>query len=250
MPVPPLIIAHRGASADAPENTLPAFELAWKQGADAIEGDFRLTADGQVVCIHDADTMAVARERLVVSETSLAELQALDLGATFGSRWSGVRIPALPQVLATVPAGGQLFIEVKCGDEILPRLFEDIDQSAVEDGQVTVISYNKDVIASSKARRPAVRAHWITRMKRNLLGKRVPSVEAVVKLLQGMGADGLSACARDRLSAREVQRLLDEGLECHVWTVDRPGTARAFLRRGASSITTNRPGFMRQQLVR
>lgn len=50
-----LIVAHRGASEDAPENTLPAFELAWEQGADAIEGDFHLTADGHVICLHDKD---------------------------------------------------------------------------------------------------------------------------------------------------------------------------------------------------
>jgi glycerophosphoryl diester phosphodiesterase len=49
----PFLVAHRGASHDAPENTLPAFELAWKQGADAIEGDFHLTADGKIVCVHD-----------------------------------------------------------------------------------------------------------------------------------------------------------------------------------------------------
>ena len=55
----PFLVAHRGASHDAPENTLPAFELAWKQGADAIEGDFHLTSDGKIVCIHDFDTKRV-----------------------------------------------------------------------------------------------------------------------------------------------------------------------------------------------
>ena len=56
----PLIVAHRGASHDAPENTLPAFELAWKQGADAIEGDFLLTKDNKIVCIHDGSTKRLA----------------------------------------------------------------------------------------------------------------------------------------------------------------------------------------------
>ena len=61
----PFLVAHRGASHDAPENTLPAFELAWKQGADAIEGDFHLTKDGKIVCLHDYDTKRVSGTKLV-----------------------------------------------------------------------------------------------------------------------------------------------------------------------------------------
>ena len=70
-----MIVAHRGASGEAPENTIPAFNLAWKQGADAIEGDFHLTKDGHVVCIHDANTKKVAGKNLVVKDTTLAELK-------------------------------------------------------------------------------------------------------------------------------------------------------------------------------
>ena len=64
-----MITANRGASHDAPENTLAAFKLAWKQQADAIEGDFRLTADGKIVCIHDADTRRTCGVNLVVADT-------------------------------------------------------------------------------------------------------------------------------------------------------------------------------------
>ena len=76
----PFLVAHRGASKDAPENTLPAFELAWKQGADAIEGDFYLTKDGKIVCFHDGDTKKITGKKLVVKDSTLAELQALDVG--------------------------------------------------------------------------------------------------------------------------------------------------------------------------
>jgi glycerophosphoryl diester phosphodiesterase len=65
-----MIVAHRGASKEAPENTLPAFELAWKQGADAIEGDFHLTQDGHIVCIHDGNTKQVADTNLVIRNTT------------------------------------------------------------------------------------------------------------------------------------------------------------------------------------
>src|SRR6056300_610029 len=76
----PLIVAHRGASYDAPENTLPAFELAWKQGADAVEGDFLLTGDGKIVCFHDKDTKRLTGQKMDISKTSFADLQKLDVG--------------------------------------------------------------------------------------------------------------------------------------------------------------------------
>lgn len=77
-------MAHRGASAGAPENTLPAFELAWAYGADAIEGDFHLTADGKIVCIHDDDTEYAAGVMCVVRKSMLTELLELDVGARVG----------------------------------------------------------------------------------------------------------------------------------------------------------------------
>ena len=66
------LIAHRGASHDAPENTLAAFRLAWEQGADGIEGDFRLSRDGEIICLHDATTRRTAGIDLVVADATLA----------------------------------------------------------------------------------------------------------------------------------------------------------------------------------
>ena len=77
----PLIVAHRGSSFERPENTLPAFELAWEQGADAIEGDFLLTKDKQIVCIQDHSTKHLANRNLVVGESTLEELRELDVGS-------------------------------------------------------------------------------------------------------------------------------------------------------------------------
>jgi len=74
----PLIVAHRGASHDAPENTIPAFQLAWQQKADAIEGDFYLTRDNEIVCIHDRTTKRYSDRDLVVAESTLEELRQLD----------------------------------------------------------------------------------------------------------------------------------------------------------------------------
>ena len=97
----PLIVAHRGSSQQAPENTLPAFRLAWQQGADAIEGDFLLTKDGKVVCIHDVSTKRLADKNLVVSKSNLKELRALDVGAWKNEIFKGTKIPTISEVFAT-----------------------------------------------------------------------------------------------------------------------------------------------------
>ena len=77
----PLLIAHRGGSREAPENTLAAFHQAWQQGADGIEADFRLTRDGRVVCLHDAGTGRTAGIDIAVAEATFAELRRLDVGS-------------------------------------------------------------------------------------------------------------------------------------------------------------------------
>ena len=84
-----LIVAHRGASHAAPENTSAAFELAWQQNADAIEADFRLSRDGQIVCIHDATTQRTAGVDRIVAQSTLAELKALDVGAWKDPQFKG-----------------------------------------------------------------------------------------------------------------------------------------------------------------
>ena len=118
----PMIVAHRGASKQAPENTIPAFKLAWEQGTDAIEGDFQLTKDGAIVCIHDKDTKRVAGVKKIVEDTTLEELRKLDVGAWFGENWRGTVIPLISEVLAAIPDGKKIYIEIKSGPEILPKL--------------------------------------------------------------------------------------------------------------------------------
>ncbi len=118
----PMIIAHRGASRDAPENTLAAVRLAWEQDADAVEVDVRLSADGHIVVIHDENTHRTTGKRKPVHEQTLAELKALNAGGHKGSQWTGESIPMLTEVLHTVPDGKQVFVEIKCGTNILHEL--------------------------------------------------------------------------------------------------------------------------------
>ena len=111
----PMIVAHRGSSHEAPENTLAAFKLAWEQGADAVEGDFLLTKDNQIVCFHDKDTKRLTGQKLVVAQTSFANLQKLDVGKWKNEKFRGTRMPLIGDVFATIPQGKKIFVEVKCG---------------------------------------------------------------------------------------------------------------------------------------
>lgn len=103
----PTIFAHRGASAYAPENTLAAFELALRQGADGIELDAKLTADGQVVVIHDQTVNRTTEGSGRVKDLTLAELRKLDAGSHFDVAFKGEPIPTLDEVLKAV---GQMTI--------------------------------------------------------------------------------------------------------------------------------------------
>lgn len=239
----PLIVAHRGASKDAPENTLPAFELAWQQGADAIEGDFFLSQDGFIVCIHDKNTKKLAGRDLLVAETTLEELQTLDVGTWHSSRFKGTKIPTIDQVFATVPSGKKIYVEVKCGPEIVPTLLKEIERSGLEDTQVVVIAFDAEVIRAVKQAAPQFKACWLSGFEKPLIGSIQPTPSDVLGVLKDIGADGFSS-SNKHITGDYIQTILDAGYEYHVWTVDNPKEAERFKNWGALSITTNVPGVM------
>ncbi len=240
----PLIVAHRGASHIAPENTVAAFDRAWELGADAIEGDFHLTSDGKIICIHDYNTARVSGTKLIVKESTLAELQALDAGEWFGPEWKGVRLPTFGEVAATVPADKKIYIEIKCGPEIIPELLRELKSTGLSAGQVVVISFNAPAIRELKNQAPGFKAIWLSSFKKE--SPLDPSVETVLKTLREIQADGFSSINDVRLDAEYVHAIRNAGFEYHTWTIDEPAVADKFIGFGAMSITTNRPDFLRK----
>jgi len=115
----PVIFAHRGASAHAPENTLAAFNLARTQGADAIELDVKLSADGHVIVIHDTTVNRTTGASGKVKDLTLADLRALDAGSFFSSDFRSEKIPLLDEVFEAV--GNRLFINVELTNYSTPR---------------------------------------------------------------------------------------------------------------------------------
>jgi glycerophosphoryl diester phosphodiesterase len=247
---PPLIIGHRGASREAPENTLESFRLAWNQGADGIEADFRLSADGRLVCMHDATTARTTGVDRNVADTPLNELRRLDAGLWKGPAWSGTLIPTLDEVLDAIPHGTWFFIELKAGPEIIPHLEKALRASALSPEHIRLLSFSAPLIAELKHRLPDWHACWLSDYRHSLLNNAwYPSRADVLDTLHRSGADGLASADRAILDRELAERLRERGKELHVWTVDRLPAARRLCALGVDSIMTNRPGWLRRRLT-
>lgn len=246
-----VIVAHRGASYDAPENTQSAFRLAWDQHADGIEGDFYVTKDQQIVCIHDANTKRTAGVKREVAESTLAELRTLEYGAWKDPRFKGEPIPTFAEVMAIVPAGKLFVIELKTGPEIVPLLQAEVQRLKPVLSELLIIAFNADTVLACKQQLPEIRVHWLTGYKQNKeTGHWTPTVEQVAQKLKDSRADGLGTQGnRDIVNAPFIEALRHSGMkEFHVWTIDVPDDARYFKTLGAVGITTNRPQFLRDAL--
>ena len=242
-PLPVEIVGHRGASWDAPENTVSAMKLAWEQGADAAEFDVYLTQDGKIVACHDKDTKRTAGIVKVIAQTTLADLRTLDVGTWKNAKFAGERIPTLEEMLATVPAGKKVYIEVKCGPEIVPELNRVLQTTQLKPAQTPVICFNSAVVAAVKTLRPDVPAYWLVSLK-----DETKAADLIAKAKE-IHADGLDLSANDKLTQEFATQIRGAGLRLDVWTVNDPAVARRMIQIGVQGITTDRPAWLREQLA-
>lgn len=244
----PEIVAHRGASHDAPENTLASMRLGWEQGADAVETDIFLTADNRVVCLHDKDLKRTAGVERAVVEMTLAEVREHEAGAWKHPKWAGEPIPLLKHVLMTVPADKRIFVEIKTGPEITPFLVGEIRASGLRPAQVAFISFNAESCAAIKQALPEHKVLLLSGFKFNDAGVREPSLESVIETAQSLGLDGIDVSFKGELTADEVARVKQAGLFLAMYTVNEPGVAIDLAHNGVDSITTDKPAEIRAAL--
>lgn len=245
------IVAHRGASFDAPENTVAAMKLAFEQGADGVEADFYLSSDGEIVCIHDADTKRTAGVKHVIVKTPFEELRKLDVGAWKNEKYRGEKIPTFAEIAETIPAGKKFIIELKTGPEIVAPLKDALAKTGLKDDQILIICFNEKTVAECKKVLPNLKCHWLTGYKQDeKSGEWKPTLAEVVATLERSKADGLGTQGEMKhVDADFIEDLCDEGhCEFHVWTIDKPKVARYYQKLKPWGITTNRPGFIRDQL--
>ncbi len=247
-----MIVAHRGASYAAPENTISAFQLAWEEQADGVEGDFYYTKDGHIVCIHDKDTLRTSGVKKVVAESTLQELRELDYGSWKGEQFKGEPIPTFAEVLNVIPDSKWFIIELKTGPEIVPLLKAEIERLRPDRSRLWVIAFNAATVAAVKATLPDVRAHWLTGFRQDkLTGDWQPTAQKVAETIAQCKADGIGVQGQRAVVTEPfIDHLKSQGLrEFHVWTIDDPRDAMFFKKLGACGITTNKPEFIRTELV-
>jgi glycerophosphoryl diester phosphodiesterase len=244
------IIAHRGFSARAPENTLGAFELAWKSGSDACDLDVYLTADGKTAVIHDKDTKRTAGVKLGVAVSKQAELTVLDAGSWKGKEWANEKIPTLEQALATMPQGKQrFFIEVKCGAEIVPELKRILEPMKDRAAQLAIIAFNREAAAESKKALPWVQVYRLASGKTK--DKKPTDLTQLIADTKADQLDGLDLSMADfPWDEAMVKQIRDAGFGLYVWTVNKPADAQRFAKLGVDGITTDDPVMVREALAK
>jgi len=245
------IVGHRGASFDAPENTMSAIRLAWEQQADAVEFDVWLSKDGHIVLHHDKDTKKTAGVDKRVDAQTLAELQQLDYGAWKSPKYKGEPLAQLPEALASIPRGKRVFIEVKCGPEIVPELSRVLTAANRPASETAIISFSEDVCAACAIAYPDLKVFWIVSLKQDKeTGQWNHTAEELIATAKSLRVQGLDLQACDLLTPFFGKQVRDAGLELYVWTVNDLPLAKQMLAAGVQGITTDKPGWLKGELGR
>ena len=258
----PLVVAHRGASSDAPEHTLGAYLRAIEDGADGLEADVRLTADGHLVCVHDRKVDRTSSGSGVLSTLELADLESLDFGswkvasADFEAPDQLVadhrRVLTLERLLELVvdaPRPVDLAIETKHPTRyaglVERRLIETLARFGLaghpEHGrsQIRVMSFSE--VALRRVRRLAPGIPMV------LLMERVPVAYRIGAMPRGVSVAGPSIDIV-RAHPKFVQKLHDKGHAVHVWTVNQPSDVELVAQLGVEAIITDHPRAVSEQL--
>jgi glycerophosphoryl diester phosphodiesterase len=241
----PLNLAHRGASAHAPENTLAAFRLAADQGADGIEFDAKVSRDGVVVILHDATVDRTTGGTGRVSTLLLAELKHLDAGAKFNSKFAGERIPTLEEIFDAVSDRLILNIELtnyaSRDDGLELKVIDLVARRNLAD-RVMVSSFNPLSLRKVKQAAPHIACGLLYSpdnpiyLRQTWGAPLIPDLEARHPEYSLVDADFVRTC-----HAR--------GQKVNVWTVNEEADMRRMIGAGVDAIMTDRPFALKQLLA-
>jgi glycerophosphoryl diester phosphodiesterase len=233
---PPVIVAHRGASGLAPENTLAAFALAVEQGTPCVECDVHLSADGVPVVIHDDRVNRTTDGEGEVAALSFADLRRLDAGGWFDPAFRGQRLPTLDEALAACAGRARLFVELKVGggEALVAAALAAVERAAGTD--VAVISFDPTEVRLVAQRRPDLPVGYLVARRQ----VQVHGPSWVIETAQQLGATFVSP-QHDVVDAAFVALAHSAGFPVSAWTVDEPARMRALAGAGVDALTTNRP---------
>ena len=240
-----LIIAHRGESFDAPENTLASINLAWKRDADGVEIDVQLTKDENIVLIHDKSTLRTGGRYKRIASNNYNELLKIDVGKFKDNKWKNERIPLLDEVIDTIPENKILFIEIKSDEKIIKPLKNLIEQKNINPAQIKFIGFNIYMMELIKKTFPEFESYWI------IEGKFYKNKSDLVKTIancKSANLDGLDVQARKYLNKDVIHSVKNSGLKIYTWTVDDPERAKQLHLAGIDGITTNKAAWLTNKL--
>jgi glycerophosphoryl diester phosphodiesterase len=238
---PPLLVAHRGASGHAPENTMAAFQLALEMKVDGIELDVHMSRDGSIVVIHDSTVNRTTNGRGRISARTLPELRSLDAGSWFNiafpekarREYAGQQIPTLDNVLELVQDRARLFIEMKdphrYPDSLESKLLYMVRRHRMQD-RVIFLSFDQRALRKMRDLDPTIPVALLISTFRG------DPVEAA-RSLHGCGL----AVQHRRLRPTLAEKALASNLSLIAWTVDNPKDMDRMIKAGASAIITNYP---------
>jgi glycerophosphoryl diester phosphodiesterase len=243
MPAKAEIVAHRGFSFVAPENTKASFMLAWKVGTPAAECDVHLTKDKRIMVMHDKSAKRTAGVDVNMPQTDSKTLRKLDVGSWKDpNHYKGEKIPYLEEIIKTIPKGRKLFIEVKSGKEIMPYLENVIKKSGKRD-RLTIIGFDLEAVAAAKKLMPDIPVYWLVYSgKKEKTEQWIPYSQDLIVQAKENSLDGLDL-HYGALDAMFVQQVHNAGLKLYVWTVDDAKDVKLMRKFGVDGITTNRPNL-------
>ncbi|MBI3184591.1 MAG: glycerophosphodiester phosphodiesterase [Myxococcales bacterium] len=237
-----LLLGHRGASADAPENTLTAFTEAVAQGADGVELDVRRCGSGELVVCHDERLDRLAGLPWDVSHTSYWKLRRADVGSRLG--FAPATIPPLEEVLAALPSHFLVNLELKCEGLDDRGLSEQVGAFVLKEGlahRVVVSSFNPLCLFRLASSHPEVRRGQLLDPDRRFFTQ--------AHLVSPLLAPYSVHPHHSQVTSERVRHWHQRGLWVMAWTVDDPETARSLEQWGADALITNRPGKLRRELA-
>lgn len=234
------IVGHRGASYIAPENTVASAKLGWELNADGVEIDIYMTSDKKVVVSHDKSTKRTSGVDYQIPETKASVLRKLDVGSWKDPKYAGEKLPLVKEIFKIIPKNKSQFlvVEIKTGPEIFPALQKEIKKSKRLD-QMAFIAFNWETIKKAKELYPNNKCYWLTSSEKDLADK--------MEECAAIGLDGVDVHYK-LVNKEMMQKANALGLDVWVWTVDSVEEAKRVAGLGVSSITTNRPGWLREQL--
>ncbi|HEV8538622.1 MAG TPA: glycerophosphodiester phosphodiesterase family protein [Bacteroidota bacterium] len=246
----PAIIAHRGASASAPENTLEAFRLALEEGADILELDVRQTRDSQLIVIHDETIDRTTNGKGNVKDIAYEDLRRYDAGSWFGSgAFSGARIPRLEDVIGALDTTTQLLIEIKDGSDVYPnieqRVVNCVEKNRLEKRSV-IKSFDDEILNAVRgihATLPLLKVFVVQfPALRITIGRGIAFGNVMEKNVQYLQPHWLG------LTKRFVEAAHDKGFKVFVWDVNTESRMRKMIEFGVDGIETDHPAALRKLL--